>query len=228
MVGTVAPTGRVGFQRQRTPRTLAELWRAGMPFMAPTAEARAWRRRNLGHFWRGFWRVALARGVSRITGCPVLYGVLTVAKIQADGQRIEYGVASLQKVTTAAVAYIATRLVDANTSIGAFDFHGYGTGTNAEDNTDTALQTEMTTQYASDNVRPTGTPTNPSANVYQTVATFSPDSGGTIAITEHGVFSQAATGGGTLLDRSVFSAINLVAGSDSLQSTYQLTLAAEA
>lgn len=46
-----------------------------------------------------------------------------------------------------------------------------------------------------------------------------------VAITEHGIFSQAATGGGVLLDRSVFSVVNLASG-DSLQATYDLTFAA--
>jgi hypothetical protein len=42
-------------------------------------------------------------------------------------------------------------------------------------------------------------------------------------VTEHGIFSQAATGGGTLWDRSVFSAINVVSG-DSIQFTYTCTV----
>lgn len=228
MQGTMQQSGTLRLARMRTPRTLGEILRAGLPIGDIPDEVREWRWDNLGHFWAGFWRLCLAKWTNRVTGIPIAYGVLSLQKIQADGQRIDYGVASLQKVTTAAAGFIATRLVDAATSIGNFDFHGYGTGTNAESNADTALQTELTTQYATDNTRPTGTPTNPSANVYQTVATLSPDTGGTIAVTEHGIFSQAATGGGTLLDRSVFSAVNLVAGSDSLQSTYQLTISAEA
>lgn len=44
-------------------------------------------------------------------------------------------------------------------------------------------------------------------------------------MTEHGVFSQAANSGGVCFDRSVFSAVNLVAGADSLQVTYDLTVA---
>lgn len=208
------------------PRTPWQILRSALPFGALPREVQAWRWRNMSHFFVGFWRMILARQVAKVTGCPVLYGVLSLVKIGPDGTRLDYGVASLQKVTTAGVNYIATRLVDANTSIGAFDFHGYGTGTTAESNADTALVTELTTQYATDSTRPTGTPTNPSANVYQSVATLSPDTGGTIAITEHGLFS--ATSAGTLLDRSVFSAVNLVAGSDSLQTTYQLTISAEA
>jgi hypothetical protein len=43
--------------------------------------------------------------------------------------------------------------------------------------------------------------------------------------TEHGILSQAATGGGVLLDRSVFVAINLGNG-DGPQTTYRLTVTA--
>jgi len=131
------------------------------------------------------------------------------------GEVTVYGTLSTRVVTTAGVGYI----VDAFQNLVELEnmkYHGFGTGTTAEASGDTALVTEESTQYASDN----------GANVYRTVGTYSPDSGGTRAITEHGIFSQAATGGGVLLDRSVFSAVNLVAGSDSLQVTYDLTLTA--
>jgi hypothetical protein len=228
---TAAPSGRAHFVKTSSLPANASLWqvlRAAVPSWSVPAEVRRWRTRNFPHFVTGWLALCVARSAQRVTGIPICYGVLSLRKIQGDGEVVDYGVVSVRKVTTAFVNYVATRLFDANTSIGNFDFHGFGTGVAAESNADTALGTEMTTQYATDNVRPTGTPTNPSANVYQSVATFSPDTGGTIAITEHGVFSQAATGGGTLMDRSVFSAVNLVAASDSLQSTYQLTLAAEA
>jgi hypothetical protein len=42
-------------------------------------------------------------------------------------------------------------------------------------------------------------------------------------VTEWGLLSQAATGGGSLFDRQVFSALNLANG-DSLQTTYDLTI----
>jgi hypothetical protein len=137
-----------------------------------------------------------------------------------------FGCVSTRVVTTAGVGFI----VDAFQNLVELEnmkYHGFGTGTNAEASADTALQTEETTQYATDNTRPTGSLTEgASANIFRTVGTYSPDSGGTRAITEHGIFSQAATGGGTLLDRSVFSAVNLVAGADSLQTTYDLTCTA--
>jgi hypothetical protein len=126
-------------------------------------------------------------------------------------------------VTTAGVTYICADIAGGANDSNLFKFHGFGTGTNAEASADTALQTELTTQYATDSTRPTGSQAS-STNTYTTVATLSPDTGGTIAITEHGIFT--AISAGTLLDRSVFSAVNLVAGADSLQATYVLTLPA--
>lgn len=139
------------------------------------------------------------------------------------GGRVQgYGVLSTRLVTDAGVQYLVDALQNL-TEPENFKYHGYGTGTTAEGATQTALVTELTTQYATDNVRPTGSQTEASANIYRTVATLSPDTGGTIAITEHGIFS--ATSAGTLLDRSVFTAVNVVAAADSLQTTYDLTIA---
>jgi hypothetical protein len=127
----------------------------------------------------------------------------------------------LRVITDAGVAAMAdtfTNTVEAE----VFNFHGMGTGGTAEAASQTALVTELTTEYNPNSTRATGTQTSPS-NVYQTVGTNTIDSG-TPAITEHGIFSQAATGGGTMLDRSLFSAINLVgANADGIQFTYQLT-----
>ncbi len=133
------------------------------------------------------------------------------------------GLLCAKLVTDAGVAFIVDAFQN-SVELEILKYHGFGIGTTAESAAQTALVTELTTEYASDSTRPTGTTTEgASANIYRTVATLSPDSGGTIAITEHGVFSQAASGG-TLLDRSKFSAVNLVSGSDSLQSTYELSL----
>ena len=87
-----------------------------------------------------------------------------------------------------------------------------GTGVVAEAVGDTALGTEVET-------RETGTQSEPAAAQYRTVATHT--YAATFAITEHGVFSQLAVGG-TLWDRSVFAAINVV-NTDSIQFTYTLT-----
>ena len=135
----------------------------------------------------------------------------------------DYGVVSRHTVTTAGVNYIAARMANSSPSnISLLNFHGIGTGATAAAIGDTTLQTELTTQYNPDSTRATGTQSNPSANVYRSLATNLVDA--TVAITEHGIFSQSATGGGTLLDRFVFSAINLASG-DSLQTTFDLTMA---
>lgn len=190
----------------------------GLPRMGLSREVFEFRLRNIPNFWRGARRVLMARWL-RI---PTHYGTLSVSKVCADGTVIDFGVASMRVVTTAGVNYLVDALQN-SVEPENFKYHGYGTGTTAEAAGDTALVTELTTEYATDSTRPTGSQTEgASANIYRSVATLSPDSGGTIAVTEHGLFSASSSG--TLLDRSKFSAINLVAGSDSLQTTYDLTL----
>jgi hypothetical protein len=100
-------------------------------------------------------------------------------------------------------------------------FHGMGTGATAAAEGDTALQTELTTQYNPDSTRATGSLTEASASVFRTVGTNTVDA--TAAVTEWGLLSQAATGGGVLWSRVVFSAINVASG-DSIQFTYDLTV----
>lgn len=135
----------------------------------------------------------------------------------------DYGEVAHHVVTTAGVNY----LVDAWQNIVELEnlkYHGVGTGTNAEAVGDTALQTESTTILNPDNTRATGTTTEgASANIFRTVGTPTFDGAG--AITEHGIFSTAATGTGVLWDRSVFAAINVASG-DSIQFTMDLTCTA--
>ncbi len=131
-----------------------------------------------------------------------------------------YGVLSRRVVTNNGVGFLVDtfqNLLEPET----MKYHGIGTGTNAEAAGDSALQTELTTQYNPDNTRATGSTTESASGIFQTVGTNTVDA--TVAITEHGILSQSATGGGVLLDRSVFSALNLVSA-DSLQTDYRLTL----
>jgi hypothetical protein len=154
------------------------------------------------------------------------HGLFLAGLVPAEAVIVEdYGIVSRKVVTTAGVGFI----VDAFQNLVELEnmkFHGIGTGTTAEAVGDTALVTELTTEYNPNSTRATGSTTENGANVYRTVGTNTLDSG-TPAVTEHGLFTQAATGGGTLLDRSVFSAINLNgANGDGLQSTYDLTCTA--
>jgi len=203
-----------------TTRRLSTILEYASPHDDLPAEVNDWRRANRRHLRRRLGKVTLARKL----GLPTFYGALWLEKIRGDGERLPFGLASLAVVTTTGVNFI----VDAFQNIVELEimnFHGFGTGAGAEAVGNTALGTELTTQYATDNTRPTGTQSEAAANIYRTVATLDPDAD--VAITEHGIFSQAATGGGVLLDRSLFSAINLVgATGDTLQATYEFTVTA--
>ena len=121
---------------------------------------------------------------------------LQVFQLSQQARLLEhYGVVSRRVITNNGVA----ALVDAYQNTvepETFKYHGIGTGTNAESASDTALQTELTTEYNPNSTRATGTLAETSSNIFQTVATNTLDSG-TPAVTEHVVISQAATGGGT-------------------------------
>lgn len=210
--------GSLSFVPPRELGILLLMWH-GLPRPGLSWEVFAWRLRNVPNFMRGFWRVAAAR----ILGIPHFMGRLSLVVLRGDGRQVDLGLASLRVVTTAGVNFIVDAFQNL-TEVELFKFHGLGTGTGAEAVGDTALGTELTTEYTSDNVRPTGSQTEGAANVYRTVATITIDSG-TPAITEHAVLTQAATGGGTCLDRSKFAAINLVgANGDGIQATYDFTV----
>lgn len=178
-------------------------------------------RQFFAHRWREvpLWCVLLLRYV--VPGLVVVHGCTRLRKLLGDGTYVDYGVAGRHLITTAGKQYVASTF-DNTAEPELFKFHGYGTGTTAAALGDTALQTELTTEYVTNSTRPTGSQAH-SAATYTTVATLSPDSGGTIAVTEWGLFSASSSG--TLLDRQVFSAVNLVAANgDSLQTTYVLTI----
>ncbi|MGH9766103.1 MAG: hypothetical protein ACREAB_01610 [Blastocatellia bacterium] len=224
--GSVAPAGAVGLRTMRggsysaTPAkelTLLEIARHGLPWPGNPREVNAWRAKNFRYLWRGLWRVVIAR----LFGLANFYGQLSLAVIRRDGRILDYGLASLRVVTDTGVGFI----VDAFQNIVELEnmkFHGIGTGGTAEAAAQTALVTELTTEYNPNSTRATGSTTEgASANIYRTVGTNTVDA--TAAITEHGIFTQGATGGGVMLDRSLFSVVNLANG-DSLQSTYDFTI----
>lgn len=91
--------------------------------------------------------------------------------------------------------------------------HHWGTGTNAAAKGDTVLQTPGS------EARVSATKSQPSANVFRTVATITAD--GSKTISEFGLFT--ALTGGTLVVRSDFTGIAL-AVNDSIEFTCDLTL----
>jgi len=154
-----------------------------------------------------------------IKGCMAeIWGILSARLVRGDGTIVDLGVMSVKKVTTAFRDYIVDSLQNSTTSpLSNFKYHASGTGAVAEANTDTALGTEVESRQAGTQIE------GATANIYKTVATIAYT--GTRAITEHGLFS--ASSAGTLMDRSVFAAINVVNG-DSIQFTYECTFNAEA
>jgi hypothetical protein len=185
-------------------------------------EVNRFRLLNLPNLWRGLRRAWLAM----FFGIPTHFGAVFL-RVRRNGQWVELGLASLRVVTTTGVKFIADDFNAGGQDVSNMKYHGFGTGTTAEAASQTALVTELTTEYAVNSTRPTGS--QASATVvndatYTTAGTLVPDSGGTLAITEHGIFS--ASSAGTMLDRSKFAAVNLdSAAGDSLAATYTLTLA---
>jgi hypothetical protein len=233
--GTMGPSGDLGLAIIRRsgaripvveptawpmrPVSVTDVLEYGTPQKGLSREVNDWRLRNLRHLWRGIRRVGLARTLR----LPTMYGQLWLTVIRSDGAIVDLGLASLRVVTTAGVNFLVDAM-QGTVEPEILKYHGIGTGNTAEAAADTALVTESTTALNPDNTRATGSLTEgASANIFRTVGTLTADA--TIAAVEHGIFSQAATGGGTLLDRSVFSTVNLASG-DSLQATYDLTFTA--
>jgi len=156
--------------------------------------------------------------IGGMLGVLTMYGTLSAKIIRADGTIIDLGPVGMRVVTDAGVAFLVDDWDDDTTDITNMNFHDSGTGdTGGELAADTTLETQ-----AGPTTRATGVKSQPSANILRSVGTIAYT--GTLAIVEHGLFSQAAQGG-TLWDRTVFSVINVV-NLDSIQFTYDCTLTA--
>lgn len=177
----------------------------------------AWRLSNVLRwaFIQGWLAVHVGVPLARAFGLMSAYGKLEACLIKADGSRISFGVLGYRVVTTAFVNFVTDQLQTETSVFGDFKYHDAGVGTTAENVADTAIET------TDGESRATGTQTESAANAYRSVGTISYTS--TKAVTEHGLFNDSSAG--TLMDRTVFSAINVVSG-DSIQFTYTLTLTA--
>lgn len=173
-----------------------------------------WRLKNIlrWQFIHGWLAVFVGVPLAKAFGLATMYGKLEALLIKANGEKINYGVLGYRVVTTAYVNFISLMLVTDATTIGDFKYHDSGVGATAENVTDTDIQT------TDGESRVAGTQVNNTANTYTSVGTISYTT--TKAITEHGLFN--ASTGVTLMDRTVFSAVNVVSG-DSIQFTYTLT-----
>jgi hypothetical protein len=176
-----------------------------------------WRLKNAMRpaFIRGFVAVHIVLPLARLFGLMTGYGKLEAVLVRADGSRVNYGLLGYRVVTTAFVGFVTDQLQTETSVFGDFKFHDGGVGTTAENAADTAMET------TDGESRATGTQTESAANAYRSVGTIAYTS--TKAVTEHGLFNDSTAG--TLMDRTVFTAINVVSG-DSIQFTYTLTLTA--
>lgn len=189
--------------------------------MAPLS----WRIKNAlrwAYIW-GFFVYHLAWLFSKVTKVPTVTARLRLRKRLVDGSWVDYGWVGYRLVTNAGVAF----LVDdwdpaATTDMSTMKYHGLGTTNTAENVTDTALAAECTTALNPDSTRATGVATQPSANILRSTGTLTFDAAST-AVVEHGLLSQAATGGGTLWDRTVFATVTMLTG-ESLQCQYDGTV----
>ena len=164
-------------------------------------------------FIHGWLAVHIGVPIARWFGLMTAYGTLEAVLHRADGTKVHYGVLSYRVVTTAFVNFVTDQLQTETSVFGDFKYHDGGVGTTAENAADTAIET------TDGESRATGTQTESAANAYRSVGTISYTT--TKAVTEHGLFNDATTG--TLMDRTVFTAINVVSG-DSIAFTYTLTL----
>jgi hypothetical protein len=160
---------------------------------------------GIQRFWRSIWKkFRLAALIPlTLTFAAFMYGI-------NSGDPVLFAL-----VTTTGVNYMASDFASGGVTptISGFKFQDSGTGVGAEGIGNTALGTPTAL------ARVVGTPTNPSANQYRSVATLPYNN--TFAITEWGLFSASTVG--TMWDRRVFAAINVNNG-DSIQFTYTLTV----
>jgi len=210
-MNTSRATGAVSVRRLAPPQrpvinNLDDAIRYGTPQRGLRARLaavrRAWQQDNTANFVRSL--VDQERFDRGTLGRPI--GHLWLSAFRRDGSMQDFGLVSCRVVTDTGVGFI----VDAFQNLVA------------EAVGNTGLTTELTTQYSTANTRPTGSLGEKSGDpkTYETTATITVSAG--VAATEHGIFSQAATGGGVMLDRSVFTVVNLLSA-ESLAATYQIT-----
>jgi len=170
-------------------------------------------------YLKGWFDYHLARLLGSKLGAVYFIGKLSL-QANRNGKLEDYGVVGYRVVTTAFVNFLVDQLQAETSAFGDFKYHALGTGTGAEAIGDTTLGTEITDGSPARGTGDQGE--GATANIYKSVsAAITMDA--TLAITEHGLLN--ASSAGTLMDRTLFSAINVVSG-DTITPTYQLTCTA--
>ena len=173
----------------------------------------------------GSLKVGAGVNIAEMLGVCSIHGSLSAVLCQRvgdsawnGGRMIDLGLLGKRVVTDAGVAHLVADWDDGSGNIANFKFHDSGTDVTAEAASDTNVIAE-----AGPTTRATGTQSQPSANIIRSVGTIAYT--GTLAITEHGLFTTAARTTDVMWDRTKFAAINVVNG-DSIQFTYSCTFTA--
>ena len=157
-------------------------------------------------------KLTKAKNVLEVLGC-------TYAKVQRkDGTFKDFGLVSVREVTSAFADHLVNCLTTSGDVLDNFNQHKMGAGSTAETSSQTAL---VTAQAGAQGATGNAAATHNGTNVYRTVGTLT--AGSAYGCREHGVFN--ASTGGTLLDRSVVTNIDLNTD-DVVTWTYELTIAA--
>lgn len=204
-------------KRARGQIPLLQLINEALPHTWQPDEIRRWKAINFMRMVKG--RSFRPLFFAKLFKIPTIFGALRLRAYKLDGLILDYGLVSTKLVTDDGVDYITDAFQD-SVELELMRFHGIGLGSTGENVSDSDVETELTTQYTSDNTRATGSQTENGTNVYQTVGTNPVDA--SVALREHGLLNNATVASGVLLDRSVYALINLVSG-ESLQSTYDFT-----
>ncbi len=215
-VGSIAPAGHVGVEIMRHDLWIPDRLHVALRNWSPRTDLGRFVRACINHLPAEM----AAELIERFSRIVVIESSVAVKIAYPDGRVEDYGVESRKVVTDTGVGFI----VDAFQNLVELEnmkYHALGTGSTAEGAGQTALVTELTTEYTG-NVRATGTTAEAAANIYQTVATNTLDETPGAALREHAVMSQAATGGGVMIDRSLIGPHTVTAPVD-VTTTYQLT-----
>jgi hypothetical protein len=159
-----------------------------------------------------------ARGRTNMGENVIKVTTKTVARHIRNGKEIGIREVVNKKVTTAFVNFIVDQLIAETSIFGDFKYHDSGIGIVGEAPGDTALGTPC------GEARTVGSQEEGAQTYeYKSIATHT--YAGTFAITEHGLFN--ASSGVTLMDRTVFGEINVVAN-DKIEFTFTIQFSAEA
>lgn len=150
----------------------------------------------------------------RAEGLVTFQAALSARILHANGKPEQLGVISTKLVTDAFIELLVDELQASTGGIADFSYHGSGISSTAESASDTALGSEIAVSRTNGTQGEGLTP-----NIYSAMGTQYYD--GSYAVREHGLFNAAS--GGTLMDRSVFAAINVGDG-DGIEFTYELTI----